>query len=256
MTNNISDEASISPKQQLRTTIAKIVWWHRALPQEMTPDHVVEEKAFFLFHNDPFFNRLVKELEFAFQSFADKQNEHLANQIDTLAGFILKNVPGEPSQSEGAVECAIRIIHQLQQKIAELEKQLKVSKANAESWESACKLDSKLPCGHPNDCSYDKNNDGRWANIGCVWCERDQLQQKIAELESSNATLEKAKQMVLQVQDKVEKERDQAQADNALLLSALQKCSDEAHKHVDENGFGAGREIIGITDEALALKNK
>ena len=31
-------------------------------------------------------------------------------QIDRLANFIMSEVPGEPSQSEGAVDCAIRII--------------------------------------------------------------------------------------------------------------------------------------------------
>jgi hypothetical protein len=31
-------------------------------------------------------------------------------QIDKLARFILRNVPGEPSESEGAVDCAIRLI--------------------------------------------------------------------------------------------------------------------------------------------------
>jgi hypothetical protein len=42
-----------------------------------------------------------------------------AEQIDSLANFIMANVDGEPSQSEGAVECAIRIIKQQ----AEREKQ-------------------------------------------------------------------------------------------------------------------------------------
>ena len=35
-------------------------------------------------------------------------------QIDLLANFIMANVEGEPSRSEGAVECAIRIILNLQ----------------------------------------------------------------------------------------------------------------------------------------------
>ena len=36
--------------------------------------------------------------------------EALHKQIDRLAQFILTEVPGEPSQSEGAVNCAIRIM--------------------------------------------------------------------------------------------------------------------------------------------------
>ena len=42
------------------------------------------------------------------------------SQIDKLAAFIMANVEGEPSQSEGAGDTAIRIIKQLQAKNAEL----------------------------------------------------------------------------------------------------------------------------------------
>ena len=35
-------------------------------------------------------------------------------QIEKLANFIMAEVPGEPSQSEGAVDCAIRIIRSFQ----------------------------------------------------------------------------------------------------------------------------------------------
>lgn len=35
------------------------------------------------------------------------------DQIDELANFIMAEVPGEPSRSEGAVECAIRIIREV-----------------------------------------------------------------------------------------------------------------------------------------------
>lgn len=36
-------------------------------------------------------------------------------QLEILANFIMVNVPGEPSKSEGAGECAVRIIRELQQ---------------------------------------------------------------------------------------------------------------------------------------------
>jgi len=36
--------------------------------------------------------------------------ETLQSQIDRLARFIMEEVPGEPSQSEGAVDTAIRIM--------------------------------------------------------------------------------------------------------------------------------------------------
>ena len=37
-------------------------------------------------------------------------SETLMDQIDRLANWIMANVPGEPSKSEGAVDCAIRIM--------------------------------------------------------------------------------------------------------------------------------------------------
>jgi hypothetical protein len=40
---------------------------------------------------------------------ADEINA-LKSQIDKLATFIMQNIPNEPSQNEGAVDCAIRII--------------------------------------------------------------------------------------------------------------------------------------------------
>lgn len=36
----------------------------------------------------------------------------LAEQINYLAEFIMREVPGEPSQNEGAVECAIRVMRE------------------------------------------------------------------------------------------------------------------------------------------------
>jgi hypothetical protein len=37
-------------------------------------------------------------------------DESLHSQVDRLGTFIIENVPGEPSQSEGAIDCAIRIL--------------------------------------------------------------------------------------------------------------------------------------------------
>jgi len=42
--------------------------------------------------------------------------ESLRSQIDRLANFIMKEVPGEPSQSQGSVDTAIRIIRELLKK--------------------------------------------------------------------------------------------------------------------------------------------
>ncbi len=46
------------------------------------------------------------------------------NQIDKLANFIMAEIEGEPSENEGAVDTAIRIIKQLQARIATLEAEL------------------------------------------------------------------------------------------------------------------------------------
>jgi len=37
------------------------------------------------------------------------------DQIDALASYIMANIPGEPSQDEGAVNCAIRLLGQLEE---------------------------------------------------------------------------------------------------------------------------------------------
>jgi len=38
------------------------------------------------------------------------EQESLESQVDRLAKFILKSVPGEPSRSEGAIDTAIRLL--------------------------------------------------------------------------------------------------------------------------------------------------
>lgn len=43
----------------------------------------------------------------------EKDHEPLESQVNRLAEFIMAEVPGEPSQSEGAIDTAIRIITSL-----------------------------------------------------------------------------------------------------------------------------------------------
>ena len=50
-------------------------------------------------------------------------------EIEKLANFIMAKVEGEPSQSESAVDCAIRIITEAQ---AEVERLKKSNRANEE----------------------------------------------------------------------------------------------------------------------------
>jgi len=48
-----------------------------------------------------------------------KQFIALREQVGKLGDFIMANVPGEPSENEGAVDCAIRIITQLREQLKE-----------------------------------------------------------------------------------------------------------------------------------------
>ena len=71
---------------------------------------------------------------------------------------------------------------------APLEQRIKELEAKSDSWESTCRVmvESKLPCGHSNDCAYDKDGGTTFARSGCVWCERDSLKQQ---LEDDNRNL-------------------------------------------------------------------
>lgn len=47
-----------------------------------------------------------------------QSHDHLSGQIDQLAAFIVDEVPGEPSQGQGAVETIIRVHRDAQQALA------------------------------------------------------------------------------------------------------------------------------------------
>jgi hypothetical protein len=49
------------------------------------------------------------------------------SELDVLANFILAEVPGEPSRSEGAGRTAVRIIRHLTEQVAALEKRLEAA---------------------------------------------------------------------------------------------------------------------------------
>lgn len=48
-------------------------------------------------------------------------NESLDSQINRLANFIMESIKGEPSKSEGAVDCAIRIMTEMKQRAEKAE---------------------------------------------------------------------------------------------------------------------------------------
>ena len=59
------------------------------------------------------------------------ERDRLREQIDQLANFIMAEIPGEPSQSQGSVDTAIRIMTNQREVNAEL---LGIVKFVAESW--------------------------------------------------------------------------------------------------------------------------
>ena len=65
-------------------------------------------------------------------------SENKISEIDKLANFIMAEIDNEPSQSEGAGTCAVRIIKQLRAKI--------------EAWEK-----------HDNKCRI-----SRFSALGCI----------------------------------------------------------------------------------------
>jgi chromosome segregation ATPase len=79
--------------------------------------------------------------------------EHLEGEINRLAEFIMTNVAGEPSQSQGACDTAIRVIGELRARVEELTEE-------AASWRRT---------------------------LETTTCERDALAQRVEELESKLA---------------------------------------------------------------------
>jgi len=57
------------------------------------------------------------------------ERDDLGLQIDTLAGWITENIPGEPSRSEGAVATAIRVMAALKAELLETHADLEASRA-------------------------------------------------------------------------------------------------------------------------------
>lgn len=47
-------------------------------------------------------------------------SEHLSAQVDRLANFIMENIPGEPAQSQGAIDTAIRLLGMYQAEVGML----------------------------------------------------------------------------------------------------------------------------------------
>jgi len=62
--------------------------------------------------------------------YARQSDVNRINQIDQLANFIMAEVDGEPSENEGAVECAIRIMKEQKHTIDFLKERRKIGQKN------------------------------------------------------------------------------------------------------------------------------
>ncbi len=64
-------------------------------------------------------------LRYVIQAFGHAHDSYrqygLEKQINELAQFIMDEIPGEPSESEGAVECSIRVMREFKMHLQELD---------------------------------------------------------------------------------------------------------------------------------------
>lgn len=79
-------------------------------------------------------------------------NESLDSQISRLANFIMENIEGEPSQSEGAVDCAIRIMVEMKVRAEKAEEMLDEAIKHIMCQAEGTHLNEYCPFEH--DCCY------------------------------------------------------------------------------------------------------
>lgn len=134
----------------------------------------------------------VRDLEAANEDLKQRANQHIAiqraeqaeSQVAALAEFIMAEVPGEPSQSEGAVDCAIRIMRNLLHVRGTYEEYKKLSAEEARVYESrvaalvAALRESRLPkhgeCRDVlTDCEACKARDALLRDLSSAAAEHD-----------------------------------------------------------------------------------
>ena len=108
---NCEDRFDAEDKAQLETENATLKRENERLKTELRGER--ERLLLEMYNNGAIsqvqFDHAIKEL-----AILAVEEITMNKQIDLLANFIMANVEGEPSRSEGAVECAIRIILNLQ----------------------------------------------------------------------------------------------------------------------------------------------
>jgi hypothetical protein len=98
------------------------------------------------------------------------ERDALGGQINRLANFIMSEVPGEPSQSEGAVDCAIRIIaaaSKRERDAAKIEGMVRAKTAvlnvskDFKGKTGHAEVDLKIACIHAIDAEIAKAKEGK-----------------------------------------------------------------------------------------------
>ena len=72
-----------------------------------------DAKVEMLWKVEKWVNNIEQEVKKEFEKLIDS-HQRLSNEIDRLALFIMDNVPGEPSKSQGAIDTAIRLLSERQ----------------------------------------------------------------------------------------------------------------------------------------------
>ena len=61
--------------------------------------------------------------------------ETLRSQVDRLANVIMFEIPGEPSQNDGAIDTAIRLLRENKERLDDLQEALPIWKGQPDLWE-------------------------------------------------------------------------------------------------------------------------
>ena len=72
-----------------------------------------DAKVEMLWKVEKWVNNIEQQVKKEFEKLIDS-HQRLSNEIDRLALFIMDNVPGEPSKSQGAIDTAIRLLSERQ----------------------------------------------------------------------------------------------------------------------------------------------
>jgi hypothetical protein len=100
--------------------LKKIEWRHADVLAEWDTEWGTDDYTTLITDDIPWLVARVRELE---------AQEMLDSQIDRLANVIMYEIPGEPSQNEGACDTAIRIMRTQKARIRELEAQAALAEA-------------------------------------------------------------------------------------------------------------------------------